>query len=116
MRLLPNPYSERTGHRENRPPYCRNVTPITICSSATCSTPFPRTIWRVWSIPSFLWPRRPTQGFRYEHKNVLVESAPSVRGLPTIYDKDSLIYCSSQVMGKKPAGEPLAQTLHLNAH
>jgi hypothetical protein len=41
---------------------------------------------------------------------------PSVRGLATIYDKDILIYCISQVMAKKNAGEPLAQTLHLNAH
>jgi plasmid replication initiation protein len=52
----------------------------------------------------------------YEHRNVVVEIAPSVRGLATIYDKDILIYCISQVMAKKNAGEPLAQTLHLNAH
>jgi hypothetical protein len=32
------------------------------------------------------------------------------------YDKDILIYCVSQLMAKKNAGEPLAQTLHLNAH
>jgi hypothetical protein len=53
---------------------------------------------------------------RYEHKNVTVEIAPSVRGLAMIYDKDILIYCASQLMGKKNAGEPLGQTLHLNAH
>ena len=41
---------------------------------------------------------------------------PASRGLATIYDKDILIYCISQVMAKKNAGEPLAQTLHLNAH
>jgi plasmid replication initiation protein len=46
----------------------------------------------------------------------VVEIAPSVRGLATIYDKDILIYCISQLMAKKNAGEPLAQTLHLNAH
>lgn len=45
-----------------------------------------------------------------------VEIAPSVKGLATIYDKDILIYCVSQLMAKKNAGEPLAQTLHLNAH
>jgi plasmid replication initiation protein len=57
-----------------------------------------------------------TRILRYEHRNVVVEIAPSVRGLATIYDKDILIYCISQVMAKKNAGEPLAQTLHLNAH
>ena len=57
-----------------------------------------------------------TRILRYEHKNVAVEIAPSVRGLATIYDTDILIYCISQLMSKKNAGEPLAQTLHLNAH
>jgi Replication initiator protein A len=57
-----------------------------------------------------------TRVLRYEHRNVVVEIAPSVRGLATIYDKDILIYCISQVMAKKNAGEPIAQTLHLNAH
>src|ERR1700733_5601174 len=54
-----------------------------------------------------------TRVLRYEHRNVVVEIAPSVRGLATIHDKDVLIYCISQVMAKKNAGEPLAQTLHL---
>jgi plasmid replication initiation protein len=57
-----------------------------------------------------------TRVLRYEHRNVSVEIAPSVKGLATIYDKDILIYCISQLMAKKNAGEPLAQTLHLNAH
>jgi plasmid replication initiation protein len=57
-----------------------------------------------------------TRVLRYEHKNVVVEIAPSVKGLATIYDKDILIYCISQLMAKRNAGEPLAQTLHLNAH
>ena len=57
-----------------------------------------------------------TRVLHYENKNVVVEIAPSVRGLATIYDKDILIYCISQLMAKKNAGEQLAQTLHLNAH
>jgi plasmid replication initiation protein len=57
-----------------------------------------------------------TRVLRYEHRNVVVEITPSVRGLATIYDKDILIYCISQLMAKKNAGETLAQTLHLNAH
>jgi len=57
-----------------------------------------------------------TRVLRYEHRDIVVEIIPSVRGLATIFDKDILIYCISQLMAKKNAGEPLAQTLHLNAH
>ena len=67
--------------------------------------------------PIFSLSTRPdTRLQRYEHKNAVVEIAPSVKGLATIYDKDILIYCISQLMAKKNAGHPLAQTLHLNAH
>lgn len=57
-----------------------------------------------------------TRVLRYEHRNVTVEIAPSVHGLATIHDKDILIYCVSQLMAKRNAGEPISQTLHLNAH
>jgi plasmid replication initiation protein len=57
-----------------------------------------------------------TRILKYEHRNVTVEIAPSVHGLATIHDKDILIYCVSQLMAKKNAGEPISQTLHLNAH
>lgn len=57
-----------------------------------------------------------TRILKYEHRNVSVEIAPSVHGLATIHDKDILIYCVSQLMAKKNAGEPISQTLHLNAH
>jgi plasmid replication initiation protein len=67
--------------------------------------------------PIFSLATRPdTRSLRYEHKNITVEIIPSARGLATIYDKDILIYCISQLMAKKNAGEPLAQDLHLNAH
>lgn len=67
--------------------------------------------------PIFSLATRPdTRLLRYEHKNVVVEIAPSVRGLATIYDKDILIYCISQLMAKKNAGQTLGQELHLNAH
>src|SRR5258707_4693683 len=46
---------------------------------------------------------------RYEHRNVIVEIAPSVKGLATIHDMDILIYCISQVIAKKNACETLAQ-------
>src|ERR1700722_13394297 len=37
---------------------------------------------------------------RYEHNGNWLEITPSVKGLATIYDKDILIYCISQVMEK----------------
>ena len=37
---------------------------------------------------------------RYEHKGNWIEITPSVKGLATIYDKDILIYCISQIMAK----------------
>ena len=57
-----------------------------------------------------------TRILRYEHRNVTVQITPSVAGLATIFDKDVLIYCISQLMAKRNNGEPLAQTLHLSAH
>src|SRR5580700_7246130 len=67
--------------------------------------------------PIFSLATRPdTRVLRYEHKNVVVEIVPSVRGLATIHDKDILIYCISQLMAKKNVGQALAQTLYLNAH
>jgi plasmid replication initiation protein len=53
---------------------------------------------------------------RYEHGNVKIEITPSVKGLATIFDKDVLIYCISQMIAKKNRGESLAQTVHLRAH
>jgi hypothetical protein len=36
----------------------------------------------------------------YEHNGNWLEIVPSVKGLATIYDKDILIYCISQIMEK----------------
>lgn len=67
--------------------------------------------------PIFSLATRPdTRIQRYGHGNVVVEITPSAKGMATIYDKDVLIYCISQLMAKKNAGQPLAQTLHLSAH
>src|SRR6202171_4690261 len=37
---------------------------------------------------------------RYEHNGNWLQIIPSVKGLATIYDKDILIYCISQLMEK----------------
>ena len=41
---------------------------------------------------------------------------PSVKGLATIYDKDILIYCISQVMEKKKRGEDVGPRLRITSH
>lgn len=52
----------------------------------------------------------------YDHGNVRIQVAPSVKGLATIFDKDLLIYCVSQLMARKNQGKPISQTVELRAH
>ncbi len=42
---------------------------------------------------------------RYEHKNKWIEFRPSVKGLPTIYDKDLIIYAISNIIAAIDEGE-----------
>jgi len=53
---------------------------------------------------------------RYEHNGEWVEIVPSVKGLATIYDKDILIYCISQVMHKLRRKEPVGQHLRITGY
>lgn len=52
---------------------------------------------------------------RYEHNGNWLEITPSVKGLATIYDKDILIYCISQIMAKLKNGEPVSQRVRINS-
>jgi plasmid replication initiation protein len=52
---------------------------------------------------------------RYEHKGNWIEITPSVKGLATIYDKDILIYCISQIMAKLKRGEPVSQRVRISS-
>ena len=52
---------------------------------------------------------------RYEHNGNWLEITPSVKGLATIYDKDILIYCISQIMAKLKNGEKVSQRVHINS-
>lgn len=52
---------------------------------------------------------------RYEHNGHWLEITPSVKGQATIYDKDILIYCISQIMAKLRCGEQVTQRLRLNS-
>lgn len=52
---------------------------------------------------------------RYEHNGQWIQITPSVKGLATIYDKDILIYCISQIMAKIKNGEKVTQRVRINS-
>jgi plasmid replication initiation protein len=52
---------------------------------------------------------------RYEHNGQWIKVTPSVKGLATIYDKDILIYCISQIMAKIKKGEQVSPRVRINS-
>ena len=52
----------------------------------------------------------------YAHNGAAITVTPSVRGLATIFDKDILIFCISQLMAALNAGRAVGRTLTLRAH
>lgn len=52
---------------------------------------------------------------RYEHNGSWIEITPSVKGLATIYDKDILIYCISQIMAKIRNKEPVSKRVRISS-
>jgi len=52
---------------------------------------------------------------RYEHNGNWLEIVQSVKGLATIYDKDILIYCISQIIAKKNQNEPISKRVRITA-
>ncbi len=52
---------------------------------------------------------------RYENQGNWIEITPSVKGLATIYDKDILIYCISQLIAKLKMGEKVSQRVRINS-
>jgi plasmid replication initiation protein len=53
---------------------------------------------------------------RYRNGDCWLEITPSVKGLATIYDKDILIYCISQIMAKLKYGQPVSPRVRINSH
>ncbi len=53
---------------------------------------------------------------KYEHNGNWLRVTPSVHGLATIYDKDILIYCISQIMTKLNRGEKVSKRVSINTH
>lgn len=67
--------------------------------------------------PVFSLATRPdTRTLTYQHRDVKIQITPSVKGLATIFDKDLLIYCISQLIAKKNQGKPVSQNVQLHAH
>jgi len=59
--------------------------------------------------PFYSLSKKPEMTIReYKHNGNKIEIIPSFRGLATIYDKDILIYCISQIMAKVKKGENLS--------
>jgi plasmid replication initiation protein len=52
----------------------------------------------------------------YAHNGVEITVTPSVKGLATLFDKDILIYCISQLMAALNAGREITRHLRLTAH
>jgi plasmid replication initiation protein len=52
----------------------------------------------------------------YEHNGVEITVTPSVKGRATIFDKDILIFCTSQLMAAINMGRSVSRTLQLTAH
>ncbi len=57
-----------------------------------------------------------TRVLSYEHDGTKIEIIPGVRGLPTVFDKDILIYCISKLMHLKNMGNPIGPKVRLTTH
>lgn len=53
---------------------------------------------------------------RYENGEKWAEIRPSAKGLATVFDRDILIYCISQLVAAVNDGRPISQKLRLRAH
>lgn len=67
--------------------------------------------------PLFSLSTRPDRRIlNYIHNGVEVTVVPSVKGLATLFDKDILIYCISQLMAAINAGREVSRHVRLTAH
>ena len=53
---------------------------------------------------------------RYDNGNSWAEVRPGVKGLATVFDRDILIYCISQLIAAMNDGRPISSKLRLRAH
>jgi plasmid replication initiation protein len=57
-----------------------------------------------------------TATLRYEHNGAKLEIIPSSMGLPTVFDKDILIYCISKLVHMKDSGQEIGPAVRLTTH
>jgi plasmid replication initiation protein len=57
-----------------------------------------------------------TREIAYEHNGDKLQIIPSIRGLPTIFDKDILIYCISKLIHAQNEGREINRGVRLTAH
>jgi plasmid replication initiation protein len=57
-----------------------------------------------------------TRPLKYQHGQNSIEIIPSVLGLPTVFDKDVLIYCISRLVAMKDAGSAIGPCIRLTTH
>ena len=53
---------------------------------------------------------------RYDYKDHWIEFRPSIKGLPTIYDKDLIIYAISQLIAGMKEGRPISKRVQIDPY
>ena len=77
----------------------------------------PRSDMATMAHPIFsLSPQPEMRTLRYVNDKTVVEIQPSAKGLATIFDKDVLIYCISQLMRGKNDGETIKPVVRITTH
>jgi plasmid replication initiation protein len=67
--------------------------------------------------PFYSLSKKPDTAIRkYEHNGNWLQIVPSVKGLATIYDKDILIYCISQIMEKLKRNEKVSPRVRITSY
>lgn len=67
--------------------------------------------------PFYSLSKKPETNIRkYEHNGNWLQIVPSVKGLATIYDKDILIYCISQLMAKLKRNEAVGPRVRITSY
>ncbi len=67
--------------------------------------------------PFYSLSKTPVKSVReYRNGQQWLKITPSIHGLPTIYDKDLLIYAISQLIAKKNRGEDISKRIQISTH
>ena len=67
--------------------------------------------------PFYSLSKKPETNIReYRHNGNVLKITPSVKGLPTIYDKDILVFCISNIMSRKKKGQKINRTVRFSGY